>query len=193
MQQHTSKLNERTNIESKNCNQKPQRNISAKKEADEECEEEDGEEICIVCFCSGTDSFLTPCKHMFHWDCIDQHLSRDSRCPNCQCEVKVLRHQNGSRCKWISYKRPHIDPDPSLFSEIDSGSDNTKACVDCNERCADDRCSQCSFCGGALHDWCGHSSAYGRLCTVCKVMSEPKNANSDPECLPARKRRRLNP
>ena len=175
------------------CDPKKQANAAGKEEADEECEEDVEEASCTVCLCTGCESFLVPCKHTFHWDCIYRHLRRDSRCPNCQREVEILRDQNSSRCKCINYKRPKIEPDPSLFSAINSESDAMSLrCVDCHEICTQGGHSECQMCPGALHDTCGHNTEYGRLCTVCKVKSEPKDPVFDPEWLPSRKRRRLN-
>jgi len=43
---------------------------------------------CVVCLCKFRDGDTVrclPCQHVFHSDCVDEWLGRDSHCPLCRC------------------------------------------------------------------------------------------------------------
>ena len=50
---------------------------------DNEQEEEDVCSICLDIF-NDTDIHLTPCKHKFHKNCLNEWLKQRSSCPNCR-------------------------------------------------------------------------------------------------------------
>lgn len=44
--------------------------------------------ICLEDFCDGEDALRLPCSHMFHVNCAQEWLKRQSRCPYCNFELK---------------------------------------------------------------------------------------------------------
>lgn len=76
---------------------------STKKEAEAEAEverkEEEGREcsICLEAFVANEQVVVTPCKHMFHGDCITPWVKSHGKCPICRlsfCERNTRNTNN---------------------------------------------------------------------------------------------------
>ena len=44
----------------------------------------DGQSVCTVCLCEGTNDVLLQCGHSFHWACIKRWLDQNNVCPLCK-------------------------------------------------------------------------------------------------------------
>jgi hypothetical protein len=48
--------------------------------------------ICINTYEVGDVFITTKCKHMFHYECLQQWVSDHSECPNCRCDLSNVNN-----------------------------------------------------------------------------------------------------
>ena len=46
------------------------------------------DDVCAVCLCHMTKARVTPCRHLFHADCLRQCLKTSDTCPMCKTQLK---------------------------------------------------------------------------------------------------------
>ena len=60
---------------------------------------------CSICTKQSVDSFLSPCGHKFHKDCLENWLKIKSNCPNCRQEAKDVRMLKTGECEKVEHVR----------------------------------------------------------------------------------------
>ena len=61
-----------------------------RKAVDQEMLDSDGKAECSICMDAvqpGTEVTVLPCKHWFHYNCIEMWLNQHNTCPNCRRSV----------------------------------------------------------------------------------------------------------
>ncbi|KAF7585241.1 hypothetical protein BBP40_011600 [Aspergillus hancockii] len=70
-----------------------------KKEIDKEMLGHEGKAECSICMDSveiGTEVTVLPCKHWFHYNCIEMWLSQHNTCPHCRRGIDIPAQPEGS-------------------------------------------------------------------------------------------------
>ncbi|XP_047180446.1 E3 ubiquitin-protein ligase RNF165-like [Vigna umbellata] len=89
-------------------NNAEEKHLKEKKEKDE-----DGKRcaICLEDFKTGEEVMLTPCKHMFHEDCIVPWLTTKGQCPVCRrviCEMGCGNPSSFSNNNWTTLESSNL-------------------------------------------------------------------------------------
>ncbi|GMH89438.1 hypothetical protein TL16_g11457 [Triparma laevis f. inornata] len=68
-------------------------------ESADENDEGEGEtcSICLCDFCQGDQIRELPCSHIFHPECVDTWLKRNSSCPACRQSIRTMQRANEVR------------------------------------------------------------------------------------------------
>lgn len=86
-------------IDQKRKSQNERRNLEENENKDENLEPEDDNNICGLCFDKRKDSSVTPCGHLFCWNCIVKATLNKEECPQCRqiCPTrKIIQLRNFS-------------------------------------------------------------------------------------------------
>ena len=104
--------------------------------------------ICLKGFKKKSEISITPCKHIFHYQCIHDWLYkniRNPKCPNCNYEVlnnseinigndeketriiKVIKKTGGNNNNFNNNLNVNINPNRVTFGEIENNEDNYEA------------------------------------------------------------------